>query len=90
MAEKIVNCLGQAWDVPACQFRAPDDDGGLVGLEITDMDGMLPGPMIAVFAICATQGTKGFMNAKYARDLAAQLIVAADQLEHGATVLGGN
>lgn len=90
MTEQIVSCLAQAWDVPACNFRSPDDDGGLVGIEITDLGGTLPSPMVAVFAICATQGTKGFMSARYARDLADQLIAAADQLEAGATVLGGN
>lgn len=92
MAEQqgtVIDCTGKAWDVVAASFYAPGDVA-LIGMEITDMDGRLSRHAIGIFCICQGEGTKAFLSPATARDFAAQLLGAADQLEAGATSLAVN
>lgn len=89
MGEQVefsVLARGKAWDAPAtAAFRS--DDRASVILEITDLDGRLPQPFVALSVVCNGRGVKGLIHAATARDLAAQIIAAADLLEAGAASL---
>lgn len=79
----------KVWDRPTALFNVEGEES-VVGIEITDLGGRLPQPMVAVFVVCMTDGTKVFLDAETARMVAAQILNAADHLDAGATVLGGH
>lgn len=86
----IQDCQGHAFDAPSARFTCHEDEDGLVGVEITDLEGMFQNYMVGVFCICMGEGTKVFLDAEQARNLAKKIILAADQLDAGATLFGGN
>ena len=73
---------GRAWDCPATPFSA-DDDENLIGVEITDMEGVLHTPRVAVFCQSGFDGTKVFLTPDQARCLAGQIRMSADAIEAG-------
>lgn len=82
-------CSAKVWDKPTALFNVENEES-VVGIEITDLGGRLPESLVAVFVVCYTDGAKVFLDAETARSVAAQLLSAADQLDAGATVLGGH
>lgn len=83
----LTTCVGRAWDVPAACFTCPGEDVpvAIIGLEITDLGGHLPAPMIGLFLVVEGDGRKAFLTAALARAFAAELISMATLLEAGAT-----
>lgn len=73
---------GRAWDCPAATYETTDEEY-LIGVEITDMQGVLHIPRIAVFTSCGFEGTKVFLTPDQARDLAAQIRFSADAVDQG-------
>jgi hypothetical protein len=89
MAAETINittrCVGIAWDVAAAAFDSPDDPGGVLGVEITDLGGHLRAPAIGIFVSMEGNGRKAFLSASQARECAAELLAFADLLDAGAT-----
>ncbi|WP_066112425.1 MULTISPECIES: hypothetical protein [unclassified Blastomonas] len=82
-------CSAKVWDRPTAGFYVEREES-VVGIEITDLGGRLVEPMLAIFVVCNTDGTKVFLDAETARMVAAQILNAADHLDAGATTLGGH
>lgn len=82
-------CKAKVWDKPTALFNVENEES-VVGVEITDLGGRLPQATVAIFVVCYTDGAKVFLDAETARSVAAQLLSAADQMDAGATVLGGH
>jgi hypothetical protein len=91
MAERAgftLSVVGKAWNAPtSLTFQSSDNERASVILEITDLNGRMPQPFVAVSVVCNGRGTKALIPAATARDLAAQIIAAADLLEAGAASL---
>lgn len=82
------DAVGKAWSTPAAVFETDEDY--LIGIEITDMEGVLPKPLVAVFCICGFVGTKSFLTTDQAREFAAQVINAAAMVDAGARSMERN
>lgn len=84
-----IECSAKVWDRATALFNVNSEES-VVGIEITDLGGRLPQATVAIFVVCYTDGAKVFLDAETARAVATQLLSAADQLDAGATVLGGH